>query len=172
MKEIERKFLVIGEGWRDEAEESKQMIDQVYVVNTPEVTMRIRNRIAYPRESVIDARASITIKTPRTGLTRNEIDLKMDHTAALHLIAELKDNFPSIQKVRHFVKIADSLLRWEIDCFVSKGLQDLIIAEVELPFEGYPGNEGSGSDWVKPDWIGEEVTNDPLFSNAMLAERK
>lgn len=163
-REIERKFLVIGEEWREEADkESKQVIDQVYVVNTSEVTIRIRSRITYPRESIIDERASITIKSPREGLVRNEIDLKMDHTTALHLIAELKDNYPSIQKVRHFVKINDHL-RWEIDCFVNKDLQDLIIAEVELPFEDYP-------DFVKPCWIGEEVTNDPLFSNAILAER-
>jgi len=169
-REIERKFLVVGEEWREEAEEAKQVIDQVYVVNTPEVTIRIRNRIAYPRESIIDERASITIKSPREGLVRNEIDLKMDHTTALHLMAELKDNYPSIQKVRHFVKIDDHL-KWEIDCFMTKGLQDLIIAEVELPFEGYPGNPGSGSDFVKPRWIGEEVTDNPLFSNAILAGR-
>lgn len=161
-REIERKFLVISEEWRDEAEESKQMIDQVYVVNTPEVTIRIRNRITYPRESIIDERASVTIKSPREGLVRSEIDLKMDHTTALHLIAELKDNYPSIQKVRHFVKI-DNNLRWEIDCFMNKGLQNLIIAEVELPSEDY--------DFIKPRWIGEEVTNNPLFSNAILAER-
>ena len=161
-REIERKFLVVGEDWREEVEESKQVIDQVYVVNTPQVTIRIRNRIAYPRESIIDERASITIKSPREGLVRSEIDLKMDHTTSLHLISELKDTFPSIQKVRHIVKI-DNNIRWEIDCFVSKGLQNLIIAEVELPFEDYT--------FVKPRWIGQEVTNDPLFSNAVLAER-
>ena len=94
--EIERKFLVTGEGWREEAQESKIVIDQVYVVNTPEVTIRIRNCIAYPRESVIDARASVTIKTPRTGLVRNEIDLKMDHTTGLRNAGQLffRQHFP------------------------------------------------------------------------------
>ena len=70
---------------------------------------------------------------------------------------------PSIEKVRHFAKI-DGNLRWEIDCFISDKLQHLIIAEVELPFADYP-------DFEKPDWIGEEVTDNPLFSNAILAER-
>jgi adenylate cyclase len=38
-----------------------------------------------------------------------------------------------------------------------------VIAEVELP--------KSDIDFIKPDWIGEEVTNNPQYYNAILAER-
>lgn len=166
-REIERKFLVTGDGWRDECDGSKMIITSVYVVNTPEIAIRIGTRVLYPDATTKDEilrRACITIKIPRDGLVRSETEIEIDWTLGSYLVAMLLDELPSVEKVRHFIKI-DGLLMWEIDCFMSSGLQDLIMAEIELPYPDYP-------DFEKPDWIGEEVTNDPLFCNAILATRR
>ena len=166
-REIERKFLVTGDGWRDECDDSKMIITSVYVANTPEIAMRVGTRVLYPSKSTKDEihrRACITINLPRDGLVRSETEIELDWIIGSYLVDTLRNQLPSVEKVRHFIKI-DGLLTWEIDCFMSEGLQDLIIAEIELPYPDYP-------DFEKPDWIGEEVTNDSLYCNAILATRR
>ncbi len=65
---------------------------------------------------------------------------------------------PLIEKTRYFVKEADFSL-WEIDVFngVNEGL---IVAEIEL--------ETEDQDFMKPDWLGIEVSNDPKYYNVCL----
>jgi adenylate cyclase len=164
--ETERKFLLANDDWRELTNKDRMIIEHVYIVNTPEVAIRISTKTWFLSK---EHKACINIKTPREGITRSETEIELDWFSGSSLVAMLRDKFPSIQKVRHFVDI-DGCLYWEIDCFTSKGLQNLTIAEVELPFEGYPGNPGSGSDWIKPEWIGKEVTDDSQYYNANLAE--
>jgi CYTH domain-containing protein len=66
---------------------------------------------------------------------------------------------PQIEKVRHCLAIGD--LVWEIDEFHGEN-QGLIMAEVELPNADYP--------LQLPDWIREEVTQDPRYYNAYLSK--
>ncbi len=167
-KEIERKFLIANDDWREECKKDRMIIEHVYIANTPELSVRISTQTWFLSK---DHKACINIKMPREGLTREETEIELDWFTGSSLIVLLKDKFPSVQKVRHFVDI-DGHLYWEIDCFTSKGLQDLVMAEVELPYEGYPGNPGSGSDWIKPDWIGQEVTDESGYYNAILAEKR
>lgn len=163
MQEIERKFLVSGDGWREETTGVTMAIDHVYVANTPDVGMRVGTFTLYPSDdSETLKRGGVTIKIPRDGLVRKETELDLDWATGCEMVRYLKGTLPTIQKVRHYVKIDDNL-EWEIDCFTTEGLQHLVIAEVELPFEDYP-------DFVTPDWIGDEVTNDHQYCNAVLAE--
>ena len=160
-REIERKFLVRFPLWREETDGTPMDIEQVYLANTPDVALRISKRsIQTDTESV--SKACINIKTPRDGLVRHEVELELDWLLACELVRNLKDKYPSIEKTRHFIPI-DGVLKWEIDVFKNKGLEHIEIAEVELPFEDYP-------DFKKPLWIGEEVTNDPQYCNAVMAE--
>ena len=63
-----------------------------------------------------------------------------------------------IEKRRHVVP--HGALRFEVDVF-SGDLAGLVIAEIELPDET--------TAFVRPAWLGEEVTDDPRYANASLA---
>ena len=64
---------------------------------------------------------------------------------------------PLIEKVRY--KIEFNGLVWEADEFFGENL-GLLVAEVEL--------ESEDQSFVKPEWVGEEVTGDPRYFNANL----
>ena len=64
---------------------------------------------------------------------------------------------PLIEKIRY--RIEHQGLTWEVDEFDGDNA-GLIIAEVELDAENQTV--------VLPDWVGEEVTDDPRFYNANL----
>ncbi len=68
-----------------------------------------------------------------------------------------RDEQPIIEKNRY--KIAHDGLVWEVDEF--RGVNEgLIVAEVELESEEHV--------FTKPDWIGEEIVNDPRYYNSNL----
>jgi CYTH domain-containing protein len=64
-----------------------------------------------------------------------------------------------IEKTRHDVPHGEHV--WEVDVYGGRH-EGLIVAEVELDEEREPVDF--------PDWIGQEVTGDPRFSNVVLAE--
>jgi CYTH domain-containing protein len=64
---------------------------------------------------------------------------------------------PLIEKMRY--KIEFKGLVWEVDEFFGEN-QGLILAELEL--------ESEDQKFIKPEWIGEEVTGDPKYFNANL----
>jgi adenylate cyclase len=65
-----------------------------------------------------------------------------------------------LSKTRYEIKYEEHL--WEVDVFEGK-LDGLIIAEIELKSEDEFFN--------KPNWIGQEVTDDPSYLNAKLTEK-
>ena len=64
---------------------------------------------------------------------------------------------PIIEKARY--KIAADGLVWEVDEFFGVN-EGLIVAEVELQSED--------QEFVKPEWVGEEVSGDPRYFNSNL----
>ena len=67
---------------------------------------------------------------------------------------------PIIEKVRH--RVEDHGLVWDVDEFGGANA-GLILAEVELT---------AADQAIKtPDWVGEEVTDDPRYFNVNLASR-
>ena len=144
-KEIERKFLVRGDGWRSLAKGTAYR--QGYLNSAKERTVRIRK---------IDDRAFLTIKGLTVGATRVEYEYEIpvaDCDAMLDALAEK----PIIEKKRY--KIPLEGLTWEIDEFFGDNT-GLIVAEVEL--------ESEGQTFRKPEWVGEEVTADPRYFNSNL----
>ena len=144
-KEIERKFLVRGDGWRSLAKGTAYR--QGYLNSAKERTVRIRK---------IDDRAFLTIKGLTVGATRAEYEYEIpvaDCDAMLDALAEK----PIIEKKRY--KIPLEGLTWEIDEFFGDNT-GLIMAEVEL--------ESEGQTFRKPEWVGEEVTADPRYFNSNL----
>lgn len=146
--EIERKFLVAGEAWRDEVVKHSD-IRQVYLAVNDRNTVRIR---------IKDATAFLTIKSAAPTLSRAEFEYPIPLADAEALLAMRSGRL--IEKRRHIVP--HGALRWEIDVF-SGELAGLVIAEIELPSED--------AAFARPAWLGEEVTGDPRYANASLATR-
>ncbi|MBD1850605.1 CYTH domain-containing protein [Leptolyngbya sp. FACHB-711] len=145
--EIERKFLVQGDSWRSKATATPYR--QGYILATKERVVRVR---------IAGEQAYITIKGESVGIGRAEYEYPIPVTDATELLDTLCDR-PQIEKVRHCLASGD--LVWEIDEFHGEN-QGLIMAEVELPNADYP--------LQLPDWIREEVTQDPRYYNAYLSK--
>lgn len=149
-KEIERKFLVSG-SFKKHAIKSHK-IAQGYLSTVPERTVRIRIR---------DHQGFITIKgiSNATGTTRFEWEKEIPVNEAENLLMLCEPTI--IEKIRHIIPANDHLY-FEVDEFLGEN-NGLIIAEIELPKEN--------TEFTKPSWLGEEVTGQLQYYNAMLAKK-
>jgi CYTH domain-containing protein len=145
--EIERKFLVIGDGWRSLGTGLPYW--QGYLVSEPERVVRVR---------IAGDQGFITIKGSATGISRPEFEYSIPGEEAQELLETLCDR-PFIQKTRYKIPWGD--LVWEIDEFAGEN-QGLIIAEIELPTADHAID--------LPAWIGEDVSHDPRYYNASLVK--
>lgn len=143
-KEIERKFLLVGDDWKALGE--GVLFRQGYLNSQKERVVRVRT---------MGAKAALTIKGITVGATRLEFeyDIPFDECEQLLDLCEQ----PLIEKTRY--KIEFGGLTWEVDEFhgVNEGL---VVAECEL--------ESEDQRIDKPEWVGEEVTGDPRFFNSNL----
>lgn len=148
MIEIERKFLVTSEEFKNQAF-AKNTITQGYLNSNPERTVRIR---------IKGESGFLTIKGKgnATGLSRFEWETEISLTEAKPLLALCEIGI--IQKIRYEVKYGKHI--FEVDVFSGEN-EGLIIAEIELTSEEEP--------FEKPDWLGNEVTNDKRYYNAYLS---
>ena len=145
--EIERKFLVVGDGWREQAVGVPYC--QGYIRTEGQSTVRVR---------IAGETGYLTLKGPTTGLSRLEFEYEIPLTDADQLLRELCDR-PLIEKIRH--RIDYQGMSWEIDEF-SGDNTGLILAEVEL--------EAPDQVIEYPPWIGQDVSHDSRYFNAALAQ--
>ena len=145
--EIERKFLVKDRSYRQQAHSSSH-IRQGYICSERGRTVRVRQR---------DDEAFITIKGPSAdgGLSRYEFEKSISLEEAEQLLLLCEPGI--IDKTRYLVSSGSHT--FEVDEFHGDN-EGLVIAEVELstPDESY----------VKPDFIGQEVTGDRRYYNSQL----
>ncbi|MGQ0710264.1 MAG: CYTH domain-containing protein [Rhodoferax sp.] len=144
--EIERKFLVQGEGWR--AGTPGVLMRQGYLCCDKERTVRVRQA---------GAEAFLTIKGAPQGLVRAEFEYPIPLADAQALLA-LCDG-PLVEKTR-FERWVDGTL-WEVDEFHGDNAP-LVLAEVELP--------SAEASFARPPWLGAEVSEDTRYLNACLAQ--
>ena len=144
--EIERKFLLSSDKWRDEVVRSSR-IRQGYMGKIDKASVRIR---------VQGDKANINIKSATLGMRRMEYEYEIPLSEAEEMLDQLC-NQPQIDKTRFIVKRDGHV--WEIDEFYGDN-EGLLVAEVELDDEA--------EEIIKPDWIGEEVTADPRYYNVSL----
>lgn len=144
--EIERKFLVAGDGWRQQATQ-RTRFSQGYLSRDPARTVRVR---------IAGEAAFLTIKGKTTGATRAEFEYAVPVADAQQLLA-LSDG-PVVEKVRHLCPFAG--MTWEVDEFLGANA-GLVVAEIELASEH--------QDFERPAWLGDEVTGDGRYVNANLA---
>lgn len=145
-KEIERKFLVNGDGWRGLAK--GQFYRQGYLSSAKNRIVRVR--------AIGDAKAYLTIKGETTGAARDEFEYEIPRADADYMLNELAEK-PLIEKTRFKIPFGDFI--WEIDEFAGDNA-GLLLAEIELRSEG--------QSFPKPAWVGREVTGDPRYFNSSL----
>lgn len=148
--EIERKFRVASEAWRAAVEGPGVVMRQGYLSAPGPAAPSVRVRLAGDE-------AFLTIKGPG-GLTRAEFEYAIPRDHAEDLIALCPG--ATLHKTRWHVPHAGHL--WTVDEFHAPArLAGLVLAEVELDAEEVNP--------ALPDWLGEELTGDPRWSNAALA---
>lgn len=146
--EIEHKYLVKKDIWKNVNPEQSISIQQAYLSTNPNKTIRVRTKGNH---------AYLTIKGKTNGASRPEYEFEIPIKDAQELIRDFCNNL--IEKTRHIVTYQTKV--WEVDEF--EGLnQGLIVAEIELSNE----NES----YALPEWVDKEVTNDNRYSNSNLAE--
>jgi CYTH domain-containing protein len=147
--EIERKYLVKNKNYKKLKIENKNRIEQGYITLDKEKLIRIR---------IASRDAFLTIKGLATKITRHEYEYQIPVKEAREML-ELFCYQPIIKKVRYAIKYQGKV--WEIDEF--EGLnRGLTIAEIEL--------ENEDEKFDKPDFIGQEVTDDPRYYNFNLVK--
>ena len=146
--EIERKFLLRNEQWREETKKAITL-RQGYLNSAPERAVRVR---------IKGKKGKLTIKGLGNGISRPEFEYDIPLPEAMELLALCEQ--PLIEKTRYEVKVGKHL--WEIDEFsgVNEGL---LVAEIELSRED--------EDFLRPSWLGDEITDDTRYFNSELVRR-
>ncbi|MDH3281978.1 MAG: CYTH domain-containing protein [Gammaproteobacteria bacterium] len=147
-EEIERKFLVVGDDWRQQVS-SVADYRQGYLAINGDCAVRVRLQAG---------RAILNIKNAASDVCRSEFDYDIPLDDAEQIYDEMCSGRRLVKR-RHFVEYAGHT--WEIDEFGGDNA-GLIVAEIEL--------NAVDESFARPDWVGEEVSSDLHYRNAYLAE--
>jgi adenylate cyclase len=146
--EIERKFLVQNDLWRDQVIEESRL-QQGYLANQNNASIRVRTA---------NGRAWLNIKSATLGIRRLEFEYEIPLEDAEQILQEIAQQ-PFIDKIRYKVKCGDHV--WDLDVFEGAN-NGLVVAEVEL------GTEDEA--FEMPQWAGAEVSGDPRYYNVNLVQ--
>ncbi|WP_455216663.1 CYTH domain-containing protein [Kaarinaea lacus] len=146
--EIERKFLLRDDSWRKEVNQGDR-IRQGYLAGSEKSSIRVR---------ISGNKANINIKSATLGMTRQEYEYDIPLPEANEILDTLCEG-PLIEKTRYHVQHGDHL--WEVDEFYGDN-QGLVVAEIEL--------NNLDEHFERPDWLGEEVSDDTRYYNVCLVK--
>ncbi len=185
-EEIERKFLVLNDGFLAGAVECRHLV-QGYICRESGRTVRVRidepkgiaagestgnivigesnGNLAACRDAG-EARGFLTIKGRSTadGTSRSEWEYDIPVEEARGLLGLCTGRI--IDKDRYIVPAdggtggGDGDLKWEVDVFHGAH-EGLVLAEIELDDASRP--------FVRPAWLGMEVTGDRRYYNSVLS---
>ncbi|CAX22457.1 conserved protein of unknown function [Methylorubrum extorquens DM4] len=146
--EIERKFMVTDDRWREAATGARNLKDGL-------VGHFARGKVRVRRD---EERAWLTVKGGRVdgGISRPEFEYEISPADAEAMLRNVCVGC-LIEKTRYCVPHAG--LIWEVDVFQG-ALAGIILAEVELTHEAQV--------FERPNWAGEEVTADLRFRQSTL----
>ena len=146
-KETERKFLVMNDTWRTNA--NPVPCRQAFLLVSRECCVRVR---------VMGKEACLTVKGSRHGCTRAEYEYVIPREDAEEMMQTMARGHV-IEKTRWYVEWEN--MTWEVDEF--HGLNaGLVVAEIEF--------EDEDMEISLPPWAGREVTSDHHYDNGYLAE--
>ena len=146
--EIERKFLVADDSWRETAS-SGARYRQGYLSTDPGSSVRVR---------VCGDNAWIGIKSATVGIERLEFEYEIPVGDAHEILEDLCAK-PLIEKTRFTVEHDGRA--WEVDVFEGANA-GLVVAEVEL--------ETAADELALPAWVGEDVSGDIRYYNQRLVD--
>lgn len=147
-REIERKFLV-RKLPEDLASHPSTEISQGYLVSMDD-GLQVRLRKKSGQYSLTYKRGLGNVREEReVALTAEQFATLWPATAGKRLV-----------KTRYEIPFGDRVV--EIDLYGGKH-EGLIVAEVEFD------DEESAINFRPPDWLGDDVTGDPRYSNQLLA---
>ena len=145
--EIERKFLVQGSPWVDWG--AGVPYQQGYLSRGAHSTTRVR---------IAGDQGVLTIKGKTIGISRLEFEYEVPLAHAQSLLALCEGDI--ISKRRWRVTYEGHV--WELDVFEGAN-EGLVVAEIELATEE--------ETFARPAWLGEEVSDDPRYTNGALSRR-
>lgn len=147
--EIERKFLVTSDAYRDGAT-SRTRIVQGFLNTHPHRTVRVR---------IKGDKGFLTVKgaSNASGTTRFEWEIEISAAEATNLIDMCEDVI--LEKIRFEVPFGEHV--FEVDEFLGEN-KGLVVAEVELQHED--------EIFKRPDWLGNEVTGEKKYYNSQLSK--
>jgi adenylate cyclase len=145
--EIERKFIVNTDLWQP-GDLAGSPIRQGYIAANDSTSVRVR---------VAKGRARLTIKASVSAITRQEFEYDIPVADGEELLKICLGSI--ITKTRYRVPFADHI--WEIDRFHGDN-DGLVLAEIEL--------DDAAATFSRPPWLGVEVSDDPRYYNAALAQ--
>ena len=145
--EIEHKYLLKHDLWKEVIPHKSIDIKQAYISTDPHKTIRVRTN---------GEKGYITIKGKNSGASRLEFEYEIPLGDAELLIENFTTNL--IEKTRHYIVFAEKT--WEVDEFkgANKGL---FVAEIELLTED--------EHYELPPWVGDNITADQKYANSNLA---
>jgi adenylate cyclase len=144
--EIERKYLIDHKKWSKVDKPAGKLYRQGYLLTDKNKTIRVR---------ITDSDAYLTIKGKTDGATRDEFEYKIPVADARQLLDTFSES--ELSKTRYEIHDKNNL--WEVDVFHDAN-EGLIVAEIEL--------KSQDQEFDLPDWVTEEVTNDPKYYNSNL----
>ncbi|WP_341367122.1 CYTH domain-containing protein [Yoonia sp. BS5-3] len=149
-QEIERKFLVDCDHPEVRAllATKPRYMRQGYIMSDKTGVVRVR---------IANDAAFLTIKGPSVGIARDEFEYPIPVADAEAMLNTMCDAV--LAKRRYYHPLAGGLMV-ELDVFEQI---DLVLAEVELPDEQ--------ARFARPDWLVEEVSDDPQYFNNNIAAR-
>lgn len=145
--EIERKFLISGDAWRDHVSQSRHMRQGYLSGDEGRASVRVR---------IEGDEAHLNIKAAVVGASRAEYDYLIPLAEGLEIFETLCAG--RVKKTRHVVVHGGHA--WEIDEFEGDNA-GLIVAEIELTDAREP--------FARPDWLGAEVTQEKRYYNHSLS---
>ena len=146
--EIERKFLLAGDGWRTLG--TATLLRQGYLCADPTRTVRVR---------IEGEQGVLTIKSKSEGASRGEWEYPIPVADAVELLDRLCEQ-PLIEKYRHRIAVGAHV--WEVDEFLGANA-GLVVAEIELATEDEA--------FDLPQWVADEVTGDARYYNSNLIKQ-
>jgi adenylate cyclase len=145
--EIERKFLVCSDEWREGVIRT-EWCRQAFLARTPQSSVRVRRWAT---------RGEITVKSIRVGFVRQEFEYLIAADEAEYMLQRLCIT-PILEKDRHWVEYGGMI--WQVDVYRGAAL-GLVLAEVELARPDQP--------FALPRWVSAEVTDDLRYHSAGVA---
>jgi adenylate cyclase len=147
-QEIERKFLVKNDRWKQHAD-AGEYYRQAFIYSRGGKSI-VRIRIA-------GEKAYITLKGKSVNFTRPEFEYPVPLDDARQMLELCDSN--SVEKTRYNVQSNGKA--WVVDVFDGANA-GLVMAEIELTSES--------EQFDLPDWAGPEVTDDIRYCNSNLAQ--